>query len=139
MTAHQRMGMQHTGIGPMGVFHPQATAAATGMQGIQPTPRSMIRVNQPMIGMGHSQMRNKSMMQQPNVYGEMGMPQTHYMQRHNTMHMQPHQKRDHMGHTAVRGRQPTMVSRVYPHMTPSHHPAAVTTPSRTPQGEMMHC
>ena len=124
------MGMQHTGMGPMRVFYPQA--AAMGMGGVQPGHNQMMRMNQtsmmghhPSMGMAHGHM---GMMQQVDMnHGQLGMEQAHYM-RYNTMHMQPHQMRGHMGPTAIRAGQPMMAGDMHPHrnphMTPPYHPAA---------------
>ena len=100
---HHGIGMQHAGMGPMGVSHPQA--AAMGMGGI---PNQVMRMNQasmmghhPAMGTAHGHM---GMMQQANMHhGQMGMQQAQYMQ-YNTMHIQPHQMRGHMGPAAIRAR-----------------------------------
>ena len=132
VTAHHGMTVPHT---RMRVSHPEA-AAATGMQEIQPTSRSMIKVDQPSMRMAHSEMGHMGMMQQANMHGQQ-------QALYNTIHMQPHQMRGHMGHSAVHAGQPKIASgefcHMIPHMTPPHHiPSATSMHSRRPQGEMMN-
>ena len=133
------MGMQHTGMGPMRVSHPQA-ATAMGVGRMKPGHNPMMRVNQALM-MGHhpSTAMAHGMMQQANMhYGQMGMQQADYT-RYNTMHMQPHQMRGHsMGPTVIQAGQPTMFGGMYsrrnPHVIPPCHPAA----AQMVHGQMIH-
>ena len=138
MTAHHGMGMQHTGMEPIREVYPPAAADAIGMQETQPTPRSMIGVDHPSMRMAHSQMGYVDMMQEANMYGEMGMQQGHYT-RYNTMHMQPHLMRGHTGPMMIRAGRPTMAGGVFRdhRVIPPLHPVT-SMHSWMPQGEMMH-
>ena len=108
--AHHGMGMQHTRMGQLRMSHPMATAA-TGMQGIQPTPRSMIRVSQPSVEVAHSRM---GVVQLPNVYTQ--------QQAHYTTEIQASGD---IGPSPIHAGRLEMASGVYPHVIPH-----VTPPHR---------